>query len=89
MRISIFGLGYVGAVSAGCLAAAGHRVIGVDPDSTKGDLINKGLTPIIENEIGDIIAKTVAEGLLSATTDVRKAVMESTISLVCVGTVPA
>ena len=86
MRISIFGLGYVGAVSAGCLASAGHRVIGVDLDSTKVDLINKGLTPIIENEIGDMIARTVAEQLLSATTDVRKAVMETDMSLICVGT---
>lgn len=86
MRISIFGLGYVGAVSAGCLASDGHDVIGVDPNQTKVDLINKGVTPIIEKDIGEMIAKTVAEGKLRATTDVREAVMGSDISLICVGT---
>lgn len=86
MRISIFGLGYVGAVSAGCLAADGHEVIGLDPNQTKVDLINKGITPIIEKDIGEMIAKTVAEGKLRATTDVREAVMGSDISLICVGT---
>lgn len=86
MKISIFGLGYVGAVSAGCLAADGHEVIGLDPNQTKVDLINKGVTPIIEKEIGEMIAKAVAEGKLRATTDVREAVMGSDISLICVGT---
>lgn len=86
MRISIFGLGYVGAVSAGCLATDGHDVIGVDPNQTKVDLINKGVTPIIEKDIGEMIAKTAASGKLRATTDVREAVMESDISLICVGT---
>lgn len=86
MKISIFGLGYVGAVSAGCLASDGHDVIGVDPNQTKVDLINKGITPIIEKDIGNMIAKTVAAGKLRATTDVREAVMGSDISLICVGT---
>lgn len=86
MRISIFGLGYVGAVSAGCLAADGHEVIGLDPNQTKVDLINKGLTPIIEKDIAEMITKSVAEGKLRATTDVREAVMGSDISLICVGT---
>lgn len=86
MRISIFGLGYVGAVSAGCLASDGHEVIGVDPYQTKVDLINKGITPIIEKDIGEMIAKTAAEGKLRATMDVREAVMGSDISLICVGT---
>ncbi len=86
MKISIFGLGYVGAVSAGCLAADGHEVIGVDPNQTKVDLINQGSTPIIEKDIGEMIAKAVAEGKLRATTNVREAVMGSELSLICVGT---
>jgi len=86
MKISIFGLGYVGAVSAGCLARDGHTVIGVDPNQTKVDLINQGNTPVIEQDIGEIIRLTVASGLLRATGDVREAVMDSVISLICVGT---
>ncbi|TFW21157.1 nucleotide sugar dehydrogenase [Massilia arenosa] len=86
MNISIFGLGYVGAVSAGCLASDGHQVIGVDPNQTKVDLINEGKTPIIEKDIGEMISQTVKDGLLRATVDVRDAVMSSEMSLICVGT---
>lgn len=86
MKISIFGLGYVGAVSAGCLASDGHEVIGVDPNDTKVALINSGESPIIEKDIGPMIAKAVRQELLRATTDVRAAVMGSEISLICVGT---
>ncbi len=86
MKISIFGLGYVGAVSAGCLASDGHTVIGVDPNKTKVDLINQGHTPIIEKDIGEMIAATVKSGLLRATADVRDAVLSSDMSLICVGT---
>ncbi len=86
MQISIFGLGYVGAVSAGCLAADGHEVIGVDPNQTKVDLINQGSTPIIEKDIGEMIAKSVTERRLRATTNVGEAVMGSDVSLICVGT---
>lgn len=86
MRISIFGLGYVGAVSAGCLAQDGHQVIGVDPYQPKVDLINQGKTPVIEKDIGEIIATAVGQGRLSATKDVREAVNRSDISLICVGT---
>ncbi|MGK5067130.1 nucleotide sugar dehydrogenase [Janthinobacterium sp. RT4P48] len=86
MKISIFGLGYVGAVSAGCLATDGHEVIGVDPNKTKVDLINQGTTPIIEKDIGEMIAATVKSGHLRATADVRDAVFGSDMSLICVGT---
>lgn len=86
MKISIFGLGYVGAVSAACLAHDGHEVIGVDPNKTKVDLINKGLPPIIEKDIGEMIATTVGTGSLRATTDVGEAIRSSDISLICVGT---
>lgn len=86
MRISIFGLGYVGAVSAACLASDGHQVIGVDPNRTKVDLTARGMTPIIEKDIGEMIAGAVAAGRLRATCDVREAVMGSDVSLICVGT---
>lgn len=86
MKISIFGLGYVGTVSAGCLATDGHSVIGVDPNKTKVDLINQGVSPIVEKDIGEMIAAAVKNNLLRATLDVRDAVMNSDISLVCVGT---
>jgi len=86
MKISIFGLGYVGAVSAGCLANDGHEVVGVDPNETKVDLINRGITPIIEKDIGEMIAETVRQGRLRATRDVREAVLDTDISLICVGT---
>ncbi len=86
MEISIFGLGYVGAVSAGCLAQDGHTVIGVDPYQPKVDLINAGQTPVIEEDIGEIIAAAVKDHRLSATTDVQTAIRNSEISLICVGT---
>lgn len=86
MRISVFGLGYVGAVSAGCLAHDGHEVIGVDPVSTKVELINKGHTPIIEAEIDEIIASSVRAGRLSAITDPTLAIRETELSFICVGT---
>ena len=86
MKISIMGLGYVGAVSAGCLAEEGHEVIGVDPQKSKVDLINAGKTPIIEKDIGDIIERNVLEGRLRATTDVQEAVRHTDLSLICVGT---
>jgi len=86
MKISVMGLGYVGAVAAACLAKDGHEVIGVDPQQTKVDLINAGRTPIIEKDIGEIIAEQVTAGRLVATTDVRSAVAATDVSLVCVGT---
>ncbi len=86
MKISVFGLGYVGAVSAGCLARDGHQVIGVDPAPTKVELINQGKTPIIENQIGEIIESSVRQGRLSATEKAQLAVDSSELSFICVGT---
>jgi len=86
VRISIFGLGYVGAVSAGCLANDGHEIVGVDPVQTKVDLINSGQSPIIESDIGEIIGATASAGRLRATTDAISAINETELSFVCVGT---
>lgn len=86
LRISIFGLGYVGAVSAGCLAAEGHQVLGVDPIADKVDLINRGHSPIVEAEINEIIEESVRNGRLRATQDASVAVHETDVSFVCVGT---
>jgi GDP-mannose 6-dehydrogenase len=86
LKISIFGLGYVGTVSAGCLAEAGHDVIGVDPVRTKVELINSGQTPIIEAEINEIIGSSTRSGKLRATDDPVFAVSETDLSFVCVGT---
>ena len=86
MKISIFGLGYVGAVSAGCLANDGHTIVGVDPVTQKVELLNSGRSPVIEKEIGEIISRTVASNNLSATSSVSKAILETSVSLICVGT---
>jgi len=86
LKISIFGLGYVGTVSAGCLARQGHEVIGVDPIRTKIELINSGRSPIIEADIGEIISAAVSRGNLRATDDSADAVRSTDISIVCVGT---
>jgi GDP-mannose 6-dehydrogenase len=86
LRISIFGLGYVGAVSAGCLAAEGHQVLGVDPLADKVDLINRGHSPIVEAEIDGIIEETVRAGNLRATQDPTAAIHETDLSFICVGT---
>lgn len=86
MRISIFGIGYVGCVSAACFARAGHEVIGVDVNPTKVEIINSGASPIVEPGIGELIRDVVKEGKLSATTDTAHAVKSTDISLVCVGT---
>jgi GDP-mannose 6-dehydrogenase len=86
LKISIFGLGYVGTVSAGCLASDGHEVIGVDPVDTKAELINSGRSPIIEADIAEIIASAAAAGRLRATKDSAQAVLDTELSFVCVGT---
>lgn len=86
MNISIFGLGYVGAVISGCFARDGHRVIGVDTDVGKVNLINSGKSPIIEPGLEALIEAGVRGGNLRATGDCREAVLGSDIAMVCVGT---
>jgi GDP-mannose 6-dehydrogenase len=86
MRISIFGLGYVGAVSLACLARDGHSVIGVDIDPAKLELIRSGKTPVVEEGMVDLMERVAASGRVSVTTDVIQAVLDSELSLVCVGT---
>ena len=86
MRISVFGLGYVGCVSAACLASRGHEVIGVDVNPLKVEMINRGQAPLVEERIGELTARVVAEGALRATLDAAEAIAASEVSLVCVGT---
>ena len=86
MRLSVFGLGYVGCVSAACFAREGHEVLGVDVNRTKVEIINGGKSPIVEAGVGELIGEMVARRKLRATTDPAEAVAASEISLVCVGT---
>ena len=86
MRISVFGLGYVGAVSAACLAADGHTVLGVDTNPVKVDLLNQGHAPVIEAGLGELIEEGVRTGRLCATTDCDAAVSATDLAFVCVGT---
>lgn len=88
MRVSILGLGYVGAVTAGCLAELGHDIIGADVQQQKVDSLNAGLSPIIEPELSELLHRTQREGRLRATTDAAEAVRASDVSIVCVGTPP-
>jgi GDP-mannose 6-dehydrogenase len=86
MRISIFGLGYVGTVSAACLARDGHHVIGVDIDASKLSMLRDGRSPIIEAGMPELVAEVVASGRVEVTDDVEAAIHESELSFVCVGT---
>lgn len=86
MNISIFGLGYVGSVSAACLANKGHSVIGVDSNKTKVDLINQGCAVIVEPGLKELTSFVVSQGLLRATTEVSDAILNTNISFICVGT---
>jgi GDP-mannose 6-dehydrogenase len=86
MNISVFGLGYVGAVCAACFADRGHTVIGVDKSEVKVDLFHGGRSPVVEAETSELISKGVKAGRLTATTDAKAAVESSEISIVCVGT---
>jgi GDP-mannose 6-dehydrogenase len=84
--ISVFGLGYVGCVSAACFAREGHDVVGVDVSPTKVDLVNGGKPTIMEEGIAELVADMRQSGRLRATTDSREAVLGTEVSLICVGT---
>ncbi|WNW13549.1 nucleotide sugar dehydrogenase [Pseudomonas sp. DTU_2021_1001937_2_SI_NGA_ILE_001] len=86
MRISIFGLGYVGAVCAGCLSARGHDVVGVDISADKIALINSGKSPIVEPGLGELLEQGIRTGKLRGTTDFSEAIRDTDLSMICVGT---
>ena len=86
LSVSIFGLGYVGSVSAACFASMGHKVIGVDVSRAKVEMLDSGRTPIVEARMGELVAEANRAGLLRATTDATEAVLNSDVSFVCVGT---
>jgi GDP-mannose 6-dehydrogenase len=85
-RISIFGLGYVGAVSLACLARDGHRVTGVDIDDTKLNLIRSGKSPILEEGIQELMRDVVGSGRVAVSNDAARAIADTELSFVCVGT---
>src|SRR6476646_8444640 len=86
MKISVFGLGYVGTICAACLADRGHDVVGLDKLEEKVDLIRSGRSPIIEREIDEVVRRTTEAGRLIATMNVAEAVASTDLSIVCVGT---
>jgi GDP-mannose 6-dehydrogenase len=86
MKITVFGLGYVGAVTAACLAEDGHEVVGVDLSEAKVEQINRGIAPIVEDKIAELVSGNVASGRLRATTDPIKGLSDADIVFVCVGT---
>jgi len=86
MNVSVFGLGYVGTVTAASLTDAGHRVIGLDVNADKVAMINAGRSPVIEPGLQELIGEAASKALLSATVDVEAAVLDSDVSLICVGT---
>src|SRR3954452_19511926 len=86
MRIAVFGLGYVGTVTAAGLASRGHEVVGVDVDAMKVDLVREGRSPVVEPGLDDIVASGVLSERLCATTDAAEALDAADVSLLCVGT---
>jgi GDP-mannose 6-dehydrogenase len=86
MHVSVFGLGYVGCVTAACLAKAGHRVIGVDINPDKVAMISAGTSPLVEPGLGELLAEVTASGHLRSTTSPDEAIAESDLGLICVGT---
>src|SRR5256885_405067 len=86
MRISVFGLGYVGAVTAGCLSREGHAIVGVDVHPQKVESFNAGTAPIVEPGLEELLRAAKAKGVLRATQSCEEAIRDSEVSIVCVGT---
>lgn len=86
MKISVIGIGYVGAVTSACLCQSGHEVTLIDIDQNKVDLINEGEAPIIEKGLSELIKKYTDNGQLKASNDLKSAILNTDISLICVGT---
>ena len=86
MDVSVFGLGYVGCITAACLAYERHRVIGEDINPAKGEAIREGRSPVVEKDLGDLVKATTDSGRLSATQDAVSAVAHADVCLICVGT---
>lgn len=86
MRITVAGLGYVGVVTAACLADRGHVVTGIDVSEDKVALVNAGVSPIVESEIGDLVATAVSSGMLRASTHLEDGIVDAEVVMVCVGT---
>src|SRR5690349_15286329 len=85
-KISIFGLGYVGAVSLACLARDGHEMTGVDIDPAKVEMLRRGQAPIVETGIQELTRSVIRSGRVTVTDSVRDAILSTDVSLVCVGT---
>ena len=86
VKIAVFGLGYVGTVSAACLAGDDRQVVGVDPDPTKVGIIDSGRSPVVEPDIDDVVANARDKGWLAATTSSVEALTDADVALLCVGT---
>ena len=86
MKVAVFGLGYVGVVTAACLAADGHDVLGIDPNATKVDCVNRGLSPIVEADVPELVAAARRSGRLAAVRELVGTDRAADVSLVCVGT---
>jgi GDP-mannose 6-dehydrogenase len=85
-NVAVFGLGYVGSVTAACLASVGHRVVGIDSDRHKIECLNSGKAPFFEPGLDEIIRACAADGRLSATASAAEALADADVALVCVGT---
>ena len=86
MRVSVFGLGYVGSVTAACLARDGHSVVGVDTNNAKVALINRGESPVVEHDLQRLLSEGLASGRVRATSNAKDAVAASEASIIAVGT---